>query len=107
MSLRSENQRINLRRISPPINTPTGTQKWISVSTLAIQLRVTFVFWLCSMSTHVKNLKRDRAAERPPNRREIARANPIGMEFPGAMLGARRKESQRARAGVVIASFPE
>src|SRR5260370_36181123 len=36
--LRSGNQRINRRRSNPPIKTATGTQKWMSVSTLATQL---------------------------------------------------------------------
>src|SRR6266700_7754252 len=36
--LRSENQRINRRRSNPPIKTATGTQKWMSVSTLVTQL---------------------------------------------------------------------
>src|SRR5260370_1133560 len=92
--------------ISPPINTTTGTQKWISVSTLAIQPRVTSVFWLCSMSTHAKNWKHERAAERPPHRCEITCLNLIGMEFPRAILGARRKESQRVLRPGIAADWP-
>src|SRR5947208_2634553 len=38
--LRSENQRTNRSRSNPPIKTATGTQKWISLRTLAHQSRV-------------------------------------------------------------------
>jgi hypothetical protein len=57
------------------------------------------------MSTHVKNWKHERAAERPPHRCEIACLNLIGMKFPRAILGARRKESQRLLRAIIAADW--